>query len=85
MEIRDLAWVCTKSYTYMLWLLACCFGSTPDSGNERVSNSCACFWDPFLPIGLTQPVLMLISLVSLLFSQGRKGEMDLGERGSGDN
>lgn len=27
-----LAWVCAMSYAYLLWLLACCLGGTPDSG-----------------------------------------------------
>lgn len=69
------------------------FGSTPDSGNERVSKSCACFGGPFLHIGLPQPVLMGkfvpglivdISCKPALFS-GEEGEMAIGERGSGGN
>lgn len=31
--ITEPAWVCARSFAYILWLLAWCLGETPDSGN----------------------------------------------------
>lgn len=43
---------------HILHVLAWCFGGIPDGISRGVSESFACFLDPFLPIGLPCPALM---------------------------
>lgn len=40
--IVESMWIFTRSSAYILWLLVLCFGGTPDSGSEGISDSFAC-------------------------------------------
>jgi hypothetical protein len=58
MVIAEPACNCARSSAHMLWLLAWCFGGTPDNVNGGVSGSFAFIWDPFPPTELSHPALM---------------------------
>ena len=51
-------WVCTRFSAYMLWLCLGIFCGTPNTGNRVISNSFACSWDHFPPIGLPSSSLI---------------------------
>lgn len=50
--LTETAWVCIRPSAYKLWLLAWCFYGTPNSGSRGISDSFACSWNSFPPIGL---------------------------------
>lgn len=48
--------VCSMSSACMLWPLSYCFCGTPNSGSVCISDSFACWWDSFPPVGMLCPV-----------------------------
>lgn len=66
--IIEHAWICTRCFAFMLWLLAWHFCETPESGSGGVSDSSDWFWDPSLSTGLTCPDLMSGFVFGLIVS-----------------
>lgn len=63
-----LAWVCTRSSAYRLWMLSWCFYKTLKSETRYVSKSFACSWDSFASIKLPYATLIWRFLSCLLVS-----------------
>lgn len=70
------AWVCIRSFVYMLWL----FAWYSNSGNEGISDSFFCSWHPFPPTELPLSALkwglcLVLYLVTLCLTDnpGRTG------------
>lgn len=62
-------WIYTRHGSlHILWLLAFCSCETQSSGSMWISNSFACSWDSFPPIGLPCPALIGRLLPCLIIS-----------------
>lgn len=60
------AWICTRSFAYMLSLYSWCFCGAPQRGSRYISVSFACSWDFFLSYWFALSRLNMVALPCLI-------------------